>query len=185
MRFIARLSFLALSVCLLAITALAQKREQPATVPGKTICKSEKVPAGYKIVGETSEARCPDGAWLIRTRSEQAILNAQVRSSALPTSVRRASASTNTIEDDEYVRAARTSASQSKLPELSNREVEDAIRQRRVLLGMNKQDVVKAWSRPLRVNTDIGEGIRVEQWVYRRGYLYFTVDGILDFIQLR
>jgi hypothetical protein len=106
LKVIARISFLILSVCLLAASSFAQKQEQPAAVSGKTICKSEKVPAGYKIVGETSEARCPDGAWIIRTRNAQASLNPEIKSPAPSEPVVKKSARDKKLSGEDYPDAA-------------------------------------------------------------------------------
>lgn len=182
MKVIARISLLILSVYLLAAPGFSQNQEQPL-VTGKTICKSEKVPAGYKIVGETNDARCPEGAWLIRTRDAQAIVTTEARKAAPKVAIQRVATRTND-EDEEAVRNARASIVQAKRPGLSNREAEDAIRRRTVLFGMTERDAVRAWGRPIRVNTDIMEGRTTRQWVYRRGYLYFT-NGILDYVQFR
>lgn len=63
-------------------------------------------------------------------------------------------------------------------------QLQNAIGLGRVVVGMTKEQVIRAWGRPTKINKTIGAGYSSEQWVYERGgigraqYLYFD-DGIL------
>lgn len=64
---------------------------------------------------------------------------------------------------------------------------EDAIRQRKVLVGMNESQVVRAWGQPSVVNASVSASGKTEQWVYRNdgggNYLYLD-NGRLRSIQV-
>lgn len=68
-------------------------------------------------------------------------------------------------------------------------QVLNAIHAGQVFVGMTADEARQSWGNPTRVNTDIGEYGRHEQWVYRRGggadqYLYVK-NGIVTSIQDR
>jgi hypothetical protein len=54
----------------------------------------------------------------------------------------------------------------------------DAIVKRKVMAGMNPEQVRAAWGRPERINRTVVPGHTTEQWVYGETYLYFD-DGLL------
>lgn len=66
--------------------------------------------------------------------------------------------------------------------EAARKEREDripnAIRERKVVVGMTPDQVIESWGRPQRINSSGGAYGTREQWVYGDTYLYF-VDGIL------
>lgn len=60
--------------------------------------------------------------------------------------------------------------------------IEGAVRGGNIIIGMSDADVRRSWGTPDSVNrTTLANGVR-EQWVYRRGYLYFE-NSILTVIQ--
>jgi hypothetical protein len=59
-----------------------------------------------------------------------------------------------------------------------DRQYCDAIVNRKVMSGMNPQQVRAAWGRPEHINRTVIPGHTAEQWVYGDTYLYFD-DGIL------
>lgn len=65
----------------------------------------------------------------------------------------------------------------------------DAIRERRVYVGMTRDDVIESWGRPDSVNRDVYAGAVKEQWIYERsegGRQYVYVDnGLVTAIQSR
>jgi hypothetical protein len=58
-------------------------------------------------------------------------------------------------------------------------QIEDAIRQQKVIVGMDRQDVARAWGRPAR-----GRGIEADEegeyevWFYARARVYFFNDKV-------
>lgn len=64
--------------------------------------------------------------------------------------------------------------------------IEDAIRGKRVRLGMTKDQVIRSWGKPDKINRSVYESGSSEQWVYRvdrveSQYVYFrggVVTGI-------
>jgi hypothetical protein len=59
-----------------------------------------------------------------------------------------------------------------------SRDFCDAIVKRKVMTGMNPEQVRAAWGRPEHINRTVIPGHTDEQWVYGDTYLYFD-DGIL------
>jgi hypothetical protein len=64
--------------------------------------------------------------------------------------------------------------------------VEDAIRGKRVRLGMTKEQVIRSWGKPDDINRSVYRSGVTEQWVYDRGdyerqYVYFD-DGVVSAI---
>jgi hypothetical protein len=63
-------------------------------------------------------------------------------------------------------------------------QIEDAVRQQKVLVGMEQQDVYRAWGRP-----KYGKGIEAAQggdyevWFYARANVYF-LNGIVKEVRL-
>ena len=51
-----------------------------------------------------------------------------------------------------------------------------------VKIGMTKEECVLAWGEPNKINDDIRPGDNMEQWVYKRNFLYFE-NGLLSSIQ--
>ncbi|NCU33693.1 MAG: hypothetical protein EOM23_12350 [Candidatus Moranbacteria bacterium] len=70
------------------------------------------------------------------------------------------------------------------------KQIEDAIRNNKLVEGMTKSDVTRSWGRAHEVNRSNYGGVRQEQWIYedeknrRDAYLYFDED-ILTSIQYR
>jgi hypothetical protein len=63
-----------------------------------------------------------------------------------------------------------------------NRDYCQAIVNRRVIIGMNSEQVRAAWGRPERINRTVFPSHTSEQWVYGDSYLYFD-DGVLASFQ--
>lgn len=90
--------------------------------------------------------------------------------------------------DEELRRIAETRAQEAKAarkayvdarPDMPARH-RDAIIEKSILTGMNRDDVLTAWGKPESKNVTQGRGWRSEQWVYPgKRYLYFR-NGILD-----
>jgi hypothetical protein len=53
-----------------------------------------------------------------------------------------------------------------------------AISQKKIMIGMTSQQVLRAWGRPEKINETHGARYHHEQWVYAANYLYFD-NGIL------
>jgi hypothetical protein len=63
------------------------------------------------------------------------------------------------------------------------KEIQDLIRQRKIRIGMNHEQVVLSWGRPEHINTTTYASGTHEQWVFNsRSYVYFE-NGILTAIQ--
>lgn len=77
---------------------------------------------------------------------------------------------------------------QDSQPNSQDSKIETAISLRRVLVGMTREQAVRAWGKPTKINQTVGAGYTSEQWVYDRDsigntqYLYFD-NGILRSIQ--
>lgn len=56
------------------------------------------------------------------------------------------------------------------------------IQEGEVKIGMTKEECVLAWGEPNKINDDIRIGENIEQWVYKRNFLYFE-NGLLSSIQ--
>ena len=63
-------------------------------------------------------------------------------------------------------------------------QFEQAVASKEVMVGMSKDQAIRAWGKPKTINsTTTSRGTR-EQWVYpSRSYLYFDEDGKLTTIQ--
>lgn len=60
----------------------------------------------------------------------------------------------------------------------------DSIKNRKLMIGMNDQQVVLAWGKPKQVNKTIdANGVR-EQWVYGQGQYVYLENGVLKSIQV-
>lgn len=64
--------------------------------------------------------------------------------------------------------------------------IEDAIRGKRVRIGMTKEHVTRSWGEPDKINRSVYESGAREQWVYRVGrsesqYVYFR-NGVVSAI---
>lgn len=78
----------------------------------------------------------------------------------------------------------------AKPPAPDGREalVNKAIAARKVAVGMTKEEVVRSWGRPDKINTSVGSYGRHEQWIYNRAsiadsqYVYLE-DGVVRSIQ--
>jgi hypothetical protein len=57
--------------------------------------------------------------------------------------------------------------------------LEFAISEKKIMIGMTPQHVLRAWGRPLRINESVGANYHHEQWVYAASqYIYFQ-NGVL------
>lgn len=69
-----------------------------------------------------------------------------------------------------------------------NSQIESAISLREVIVGMTKEQAIRAWGKPDKINKTMGTGYSSEQWIYERGsiarsqYLYFD-NGVLRSMQ--
>ncbi len=63
-------------------------------------------------------------------------------------------------------------------------DIWELMNDRKIKLGMTKEQVRISWSTPQEINEGIYISTTREQWVYDSKYLYFT-DGILSSIQNR
>lgn len=67
-------------------------------------------------------------------------------------------------------------------------QIANAISLREVMVGMTREQAIRAWGKPTKINQTIGASYSSEQWVYERGqigrtqYLYFD-NGILKSMQ--
>lgn len=62
-------------------------------------------------------------------------------------------------------------------------EIEDAMRYKKIIIGMTEQEVKQSWGDPDKINVSGNAAGRTEQWVYYRGkwdreYVYLT-NGVL------
>ncbi len=60
--------------------------------------------------------------------------------------------------------------------------ITDKVINRKVILGMTKEQVIASWGRPNDINRSVGSWGVHEQWVYDNKYLYFE-DGVLTSFQ--
>ena len=78
----------------------------------------------------------------------------------------------------------------AKPPDPDGRDalVNKAIASRKVAVGMTRDEVVRSWGRPDKINASVGSYGRHEQWIYRRAniadsqYVYLE-DGVVRSIQ--
>jgi len=66
------------------------------------------------------------------------------------------------------------------------RLIKEAIKNKQVMIGMTKNDVIASWGRPDDINRSISASGTSEQWVYERGdynsqYVYFD-NGVVSYI---
>jgi len=161
-----------------------------------TICKGQPTPTGYVTAGETSTSDCPSGAWILKRRGTR------LRADAPPvTGMPPKDTAANDDEDEEPRARRRATASEAdrlnaraeqenleaerSLEKLRRkRERDEAARLGRVMVGMTKEQAIRAWGTPTKVNASFSSDGKNEQWVYyRRGYIYFNAKGHLDYIQ--
>ncbi|MBT9131511.1 MAG: hypothetical protein DDT32_01938 [Syntrophomonadaceae bacterium] len=57
-------------------------------------------------------------------------------------------------------------------------EIWELIDNRKVRIGMNKEQVKLSWGKPEKINKDIYQGLIREQWIYSSQYLYFDDDKL-------
>jgi len=57
-------------------------------------------------------------------------------------------------------------------------DIENLIIEKRIRIGMTKQQVILSWGKPERINRSVGSWGIHEQWIYGRTYVYFE-NGIL------
>lgn len=67
-------------------------------------------------------------------------------------------------------------------------QVDEAVLQGKVFIGMTGAEVMRSWGRPSKINRTLTVGRASEQWIYRRGkvgedqYVYLD-DGVVTTIQ--
>lgn len=173
-----------------AKTTTAEQTQQAAPsyrdgqIVQQTICKGLPIPTGYVPAGETSTSDCRGGAWILKRRGTR-----------LRPDVSATAARSRTIDEDEEdsennpsrtsVRAkdVATTSTMRPVPERpSNTEVDDAVRQQRVLIGMTFQDVYRAWNPPRNKGIGVSEYGRVEIWYYRNAKVYFAQGRVVEVI---
>jgi hypothetical protein len=55
----------------------------------------------------------------------------------------------------------------------------ETIAERKIHIGMNKQQVIAAWGKPKQVNETLTQNLTHQQWVYGlRSYIYFEDDKL-------
>jgi hypothetical protein len=59
-----------------------------------------------------------------------------------------------------------------------SQEIWSIINDRKIKIGMSKEQVKLSWGRPTKINEDIYQGSVREQWVYESQYLYFENDKL-------
>ncbi len=191
--------FAVLFVLLISPFVYAQKhrrhrvgRSASGRAPVMTICVNDHLPSGYWIVRQIFDSRCPEvdnfnRAYLISISGEAT--DAMVASAPVSTSQVSVASSTQVSRastedaaraaakerDDNYVAESKKQAALDEF----QRKVEDAIRRGDILIGMNYDEVRKAWGDPSRVYRDVEAGsATVEIWTYGNRKLSF-VSGLL------
>ena len=191
------------AIFVLSISAHAQKRRTPpnpepaATQPAppyqdgqvvqETICKGMPIPDGYVAAGETSTSDCKGGAWILKRRGTRLRPEVARQTYTSPRASRSRAVDEDGDEEGETDNSSRTSerakdsAATRPVPERpSNTEVDDAVRQQRVLVGMTFQDVYRAWTTPRNKSIGVSEYGRVEIWHYRNARVYFAQERVVE-----
>lgn len=156
-----------------------------------TICKGQPTPSGYVTAGETSTSDCPNGAWILKRRGTRLRSDAPPANSA-PAKA-HATANDGNDEDDEddeeSPRRRRVSVhAQESSPEPkgpSRADIETAIRQQKVIIGMEMQDVFRAWGRPYEKSVGVSERGSTATWYFQRGRVWFINGKVTEAILLR
>lgn len=169
MKSVVRLSLIFVLLCLASAAAFAQKGNSSE----QSVCKNEKLPAGYKIVGESKETSCAEGAWLIRKRGELVYRNDP--SARVSSSSSKEEADSDDDDDAAPVRRPKVKPAHNGP---TRDEIEEAIRKYTVITGMNMRDVTQAWGSSHSTFVDGEEDETVVIWTYRRGRVFFR-DGIV------
>jgi len=103
-----------------------------------------------------------------------------------PTGVQARSAE-DILKDVEERRAKGREIVDQRAKEARQRRlIKEAIRNKQVMIGMTKDDVIASWGRPDDINRSISASGTSEQWVYERGdydsqYVYFD-NGVVSYI---
>ena len=90
--------------------------------------------------------------------------------------------------EDEKLRRIITIAKEAQLQKQMSRDnaVGNAIALRNILIGMDANEVVRAWGPPSTINRTVNSGGKSEQWVYRSNnfkskYVYLDNDVVRSF----
>jgi hypothetical protein len=67
-------------------------------------------------------------------------------------------------------------------PQGTSIKIKQAVEQRKIMIGMTREQASLSWGEPDKVNKSVGSWGVKEQWVYGNQYLYFT-NGRLDSFQ--
>jgi hypothetical protein len=154
----------------------------------ETVCDGSPIPEGYHVISQ-------EGATVCMTADSNPLANALsiardglIPSPQMPT---RSMASAATIYRTQPRRTNSSSEqssnsdteSQPQSPHPSREEIEIAVRRATVVIGMEMQDVSRAWGSPRTNDKLIEEDGLTNIWGYKMGNVYFR-NGIVSKIEL-
>jgi hypothetical protein len=163
-------------------SALIVKKPAPTEV----VCASSPIPSGYYVIDQESAAACSLAGTnpltnAIRISRDSQLspqpISAQIAPAA-PAYRRQTSRKSDSSADE-----SSTSDNQRPSPSVSRQEIEIAVRRATVLVGMETQDVERAWGSPRTVDKLVEEDGLIHIWGYAMGRVYFR-NGVVYKIEL-
>lgn len=164
--------------------------------PAEVVCDGSPIPEGYQVMSQVASERCS-------TASRNPLANALKISGGDVVADARPTKKAPVVDDeDEDVPEIRVSITNDTKPARrepaieqpakeenrkaqvsvaqgpSREEIDTAIRRSTVVVGMNAQDVTRAWGGSHTRDRLVEDGQTIEIWAYRRGEVYFR-DGIV------
>jgi hypothetical protein len=151
------------------------------------VCDSSPIPEGYRVISQQGSAACltPNSnpltnALSIAREGVTALPQAPTRSTTTTVYRSQPTRKPNSTSDESN-NAATESQSRSARP--SREEIEIAVRRATVIIGMEMQDVSRAWGNPRTNDKLIEEDGLIHIWGYAMGRVYFR-NGIVYKIEL-
>ena len=152
------------------------------------ICDTSPVPEGYHVISQQGSAACMTADSNPLTNALSIVRDGTSASIQTPT---QTAASTAPAYRSQPMRSAKSTSDESidpdkKSPSISRpsrEEIEIAVRRATVIIGMEMQDVSRAWGNPRTNDKVVEEDGLIHIWGYAMGTVYFR-NGIVYKIEL-
>lgn len=153
----------------------------------ETVCDGSPIPEGYDLTGQQASDACnrPSSNPL-----NNALGIARDGLGASPQTFTQTKGSETTVYRSRPAPKAKSIANESvdrdgpaKSDRPSREEIEIAVRRATVIIGMEMQDVSRAWGSPRRNDKLVEESGLIHIWGYKMGRVYFR-DGLVCKIEL-
>lgn len=153
------------------------------------VCDSSPVPEGYHVIGQQGSAACVTADSNPLTNALTILRNGATVSTQTPTQTMGSAA---TVYRSQPPRGAKPTSDESNDPDTktlssssrpSRDEIEIAVRRATVIIGMEMQDVSRAWENPRTNDKIVDEDGLTHIWGYTMGKVYFR-NGIVYKIEL-